>query len=180
MKTDIKIRDAAIRVLAKKPTASLDDIASNADVTRMTLLRYFKSRENLILEASNFAILMFGNVISDALSQKISNIDRIKYIIEGFIPLYEQCIFLTRFINWTGESREYLKLQNQYAQISKIIEAAQADGDIRKDFVGEWGVLIITYISAAIGDINQMGAIAKRDSSKIAIETFMNGFNAKK
>ena len=62
MDTKTNILETSIKTLSKKPRSSLDQIAAAAGVSRMTINRYFKGKDNLLNEAEKYCLNKFSQV----------------------------------------------------------------------------------------------------------------------
>ena len=100
-----RIVDAAARLLAYRPAASMQDIADAAELDRATLYRHFRSRERLIAEIQRAGLAELAEIlerlpaqgdvvpaICDALGEGISLGSR--YRVVALAPRTEQELFL--------------------------------------------------------------------------------------
>jgi AcrR family transcriptional regulator len=176
METREKIIKSAIYVLGKRPRASLEEVAIHADVTRVTVNRHFKNRDNLLIEAEGYCISALSGPVTSIYESNDKSIDKIKSLLRHFIPLYQECNFLMRFSDWdeTVYAEDSI-FSKQIETMNEIVKGAQSDGTLRLDFPSDWISLFINYVAMAVGDINEIGAIAPKDSIPLAIETFLYG-----
>lgn len=65
-RTRLAILDAAMRVLPKNPTASINEIADAANVGRSTVHRHFKDRSDLIEELAQHVYVLSDQAIARA------------------------------------------------------------------------------------------------------------------
>jgi AcrR family transcriptional regulator len=180
MNTKDKIIRSGINILAKKPRSSIEDIARSAGVTRVTVNRHFKSRDFLIGVLEEHCLSSLSEVLVEAREMDDRAINKIKFVISEFIPLYYECLFLTRFSDWDEETFQGDSVYyQQMVAMNDLVKEALADGDLRSDFPADWIVTLMTYSAMAMGDAKEMGSIAPNQATTLALEAFLSGCKAK-
>lgn len=180
MDTREKILKAAVEVFGHTPNSSIAAVSKKADITRMTISRYFKSKDVLIFETGQYCINLFQDAIDKAVQSNDSSIDKLKQILTNYIPLYSHYLFLIRAFNANTEDKESEQLRNQILTVNKITEKAKEDGFIREDFPTTWISIFLDFIAVGIGTIKESGTIVPNDVERLAIESFLYGCSVKR
>jgi len=169
--TSLKIIQSAIEVWGRDMQASLDDIATNINISRRTLHRHFSGREDL-LES------VFNTIFKESLKEA-------KEIVEAHTNLEERLATLFRN-DMSNGSRFQVFCQLRKTQFPDLItqnptlkelrevylhlfEALIAQNAIRKDLTVEW--IEIMYLAT----LENSYFINGKDQNTMAWTTFWNG-----
>ncbi len=174
-KTQEKILNAAFDVLAQDFSAPLDKIADTAGVTRMTLHRYYSSRDAL-LEATGLEIIRLGNhIIDEAIAQHEHPREQLKAIVMQATQMGERIHFLIH----ASEEMDYETFAPMVQQMDdrmiEIIEALRTDGFIKKNVPNAWILHLYGGIMTAAWSSLRDGAVAPRDIPTLAWQSFAQG-----
>lgn len=178
--TKKKVLQTAIRVWGEDITATLDDIAKETGISRRTLHRHYKGKEDLIVSVFDF-------IIEDYL-------DRAKSIIKQTSSLKEQLKRLLTFDIESGSSymmfcqlrktsykemaTENANLVELYAIYMGLFKQLQDEGQVRKELSLEWlEVFYTTVIESALKSTEK--GIHKEDGLIMAWSSFWNGIKVK-
>jgi AcrR family transcriptional regulator len=174
-KTQKKILDAAFDVLAQDFSAPLDRIAEAAGVTRMTLHRYFNSRDALI-EAAGLEMIRFSNgIIDEAIAQHDHPREQLQEIVMQAAQMGERFHFLmhaSEEIDYEVFGPQVQKLDDR---MTEIIEALREEGEIRKGMPNGWLLHLYGGVLTAAWSSLRAGAVAPRDIPTLAWQSFSQG-----
>lgn len=174
--TEIKIINAAIELLPSNPSISLNEIASQAGITSMTINRYFGTKENLVNVVINHCIDIFIQVINNAKKEAGNrSIDQIKEILFKITPLYSYSKLILNFTDWRSNNLEKKRVQEINSEMTRLIQKAANEGFLRKDLPPEWVSTFFFYSTIGMGKVLSHGAIAPNKSTKIVWESFLFG-----
>ena len=163
------VLDAGARLLAERPTASMQEIADASGVGRTTVYRHFPAREDLI----------------GALVRQVA--DEIGEVTDAIMTMDATCEeALRRFASdITALGRRWRFLQSQredlLAQIRDVderflawVEAHQRDGALRRDLPSSWIVANVRAMLSAAGD--EADAIGADEAGRLCGETIVSAF----
>ncbi|MFI6322701.1 TetR/AcrR family transcriptional regulator [Nonomuraea sp. NPDC050556] len=177
-----QIVTSAIQHLNKSPTASMAQVAEAAGVSRATLHRHFTSREEL-LEAMGTRALDAWEAVQQAvnLHEALKNPDAeavertLRDLLAGLVEVADEHGFaLTDYI-----LEEHPGLQARCDELETheidLITAAQRLGVLRADLPARWVSNTVYGVLVTVRESLRRGDIARRDASRLAVETFMHG-----
>lgn len=174
-KTKKKILDAAFDVLAQDFSAPLDKIADAAGVTRMTLHRYYNSRDAL-LEATGLEMISLSNrIIDEAIAQNDQPREQLQEIVMQASQMGERFHFLMH----ASEEIDYETfgplVQGLDDRMTAIIEALRDEGFIKKGMPNAWILHFYGGVMTAAWSSARDGAVATRDIPMLAWQSFSQG-----
>ena len=174
-KTQKKILNAAFDVLAQDFSAPLDKIAEAAGVTRMTLHRYFNSRDAL-LEATGFEMIRFSNrMIDEAIARYNHPREQLQEIVLQASQMGERFHFLMH----ASEEIDYEVfgplMQKLEDRMTEIIEVLREEGLIKKGVPNAWLLHLYYGVLTAAWSALRDGTVAPRDIPMLAWQSFSQG-----
>lgn len=176
-----QIVTSAIQHLNKNPTASMAQVAEAAGVSRATLHRHFTSREDL-LEAMGTRALDAWEAVQQAVHLRetatgdAETVERtLRDLLAGLVEVADEHGFaLTDYI-----LEEHPGLQARCDELEAheidLITAAQRLGVLRADLPARWVSNTVYGVLVTVRESLRRGDIARRDASRLAVETFMHG-----
>ena len=174
-KTKKKILDAAFDILAQDFSAPLDKVAEAAGITRMTLHRYFNSRD-LLLEKTGLEMIRLSNqIIDDALASHVTPKEQLKMIVMSAAHQGERFHFL---MHAAGEMDDDLigpHIQRLDSRMIEILDALRDEGLIKREMPNAWLLHLYGGVMTAAWSSQRDGAVAPRDIPQLAWESFMTG-----
>ena len=174
-KTRKRILNAAFDILAQDFSAPLDKIAEAADVTRMTLHRYFNSRDALV-EATGLEMIRISNrIIDEAIALHTHPHEQLQEIVMQASKMGERFHFLmhaSEEINYESFDPQIQKLDDR---MTKIIEALRAEGLIQKGVPNAWILHFYGGVLTAAWSSSREGTVAPRDIPMLAWQSFSQG-----
>lgn len=145
-----KIKKSAVKLFNKYGInkVSMDEIASNANVSKVTIYKYFNSKDELYTEVIKMVYTETFIAIEEIVNREISFIDKLKFIISSKIQSTKtnQGNFLQEIIENNYETNEYIheNFKSRTKElIFKFFDQGRQDGYIRDDISNE---LLIQYL----------------------------------
>jgi AcrR family transcriptional regulator len=130
-RTSHAILEAAVRVLAEEPGASVDDVAAAAGVGRATLYRHFPSREALLGALHDMAVQEVGQRLAEAGLERLPLATALERVVRATLVFGDRYSVLTR--EGPGRS-EHPRLEELVRRpIRGVFERGLADGSVRDD-----------------------------------------------
>ncbi len=174
-KTEKRILNAAFDVLAQDFSAPLDKVAEAANVTRMTLHRYFNSRDAL-LEATGLEVIRLSNrIIDEAIAEHDRPFDQLRMIVMQATQMGDRFHFLMHASEEIDQALFRPMVQKLDDRMTEIIEGLRQEGLMRKDIPNAWVLHLYGGIITAAWSSLRDGAVAPRDIPTLAWGSFTQG-----
>ncbi len=167
--------DAAIRVFAARPAASLTDVAEAAGVRRVTLHRLIGSRDDLLKEIAIQSIAEMDEVCHQAVENADSAIDALRACVEALVPVGDRCHFLWTQTEVWKEATVAKEVARQNHELADLIDQAKSEGSIAADIPNAWITAAIEAVVFAALQTARAGDIAVNDAGKLAARTLLAG-----
>ncbi|MGW7004418.1 TetR/AcrR family transcriptional regulator [Streptomyces sp. NPDC054933] len=168
------LRDAAA-LLTRKATASMDEIAKAAGVSRATLHRHFPGRDALVRALGALGIEQLAERLDAARIEEGDPVEAVRRLIEEAMPVSGFLAFLY------GENQLYAfeEMDEGWARIdervSSLFRRGQEQGLFRYDLSPAWLCEALYALIAASGWCVQDGKVASRDSARMVGELMLGG-----
>jgi TetR/AcrR family transcriptional regulator, mexCD-oprJ operon repressor len=135
-RVSVAILEAAARVLAADgDQASMLDVAAAAGVGRATVYRYFPSRQVLLDELAAVALEQAGERLSAAGLDRVPAREAISRAVRALVGVGDYFVVLER----ERVRPDPVRLEAQIgARLRAVLEAGQANGEIRDDVPASW------------------------------------------
>ncbi|UUF13024.1 MULTISPECIES: TetR/AcrR family transcriptional regulator [Flavobacterium] len=179
-----KIIEAAISILNKNQSASIEQIAAEAGITRRTIHRYFSDRLSLIEHCKENMLTVCNEKMSNAYKSSQDPITQIEYMLYAAIEVGNQYCFLKKLYQHTDYSEIKNNNESEYNNIKlqwfKLIENLQSGGYINTELTIGWiynlfGGIIETAVLSV-----QSGNISLNDVKKFGWISFKGGIGLHK
>lgn len=174
-KTQKKILNAAFDVLAQDFSAPLDKIAEAAGVTRMTLHRYFNSRDTLLEAAVLEMIRLSNHIIDEAIAQHDHPREQLQEIVMQASQMGERFHFLMH----ASEELDYELfgplMEEMDDRMTEIFEALREERAINKGVPNAWLLHLYGGVMTAAWSSLRDGTVAPRDIPMLAWQSFSQG-----
>jgi len=174
MKTRQKILEASAATFGHRPNATLDDVAAEADVSRITVIRHFKTKDDLLLETSAYCVESFDTVVAASQDDTIATLERVRQLLLRFAQLGNHYWFLLRATS-VNEAEHESALKAQLNAVEALVKKAQDEGVLRPDLPAGWLACLIDFYAMAVSSASERGVVAARDLESLAWDTFLNG-----
>ena len=170
--------EAAARLLARRPAASMTEVAAAAGVSRATLFRRFPSRSVLVEELSRRAVHAYTAAVAaarpeegpppEALRRLLAELARLApgYGLLALQPIGELV---------EGELLELAAAADQ--RVRRLVHRGQEAGDFRVDVPAEWVLSSVTWLVVAAADGVRLGRLAAGDVERLLGTTLLEGLS---
>ena len=169
------VLDAATRLLAVNPRASLQDVAAAAGISRTTLHRLYPSREALIEAIATVGIEKITAAFAAARLDEGTASEALTRLVEALVPLVHQFAFLvseTQIQESEGVRQRDRELQ---AQTERLFRRGQAEGAFRFDLPAAWLAHALSGLFLGAVEGVRQGDVAPRETARLILETFLAG-----
>ena len=170
--------DAAIRVFASRPAASLSDVAEAAGVRRVTLHRLIGSRDELLKEIAIRSIAEMDEACRQAVEKAPSAIEALRACVEALVPVGDRCHFLWTQAEVWEEPTVAKEIARQNRELVTLIDEAKADGAIAPEIPNAWISAALEAVVFAALSTARAGDIAVNDAGKLATQTLFAGIES--
>ncbi|MFC0525850.1 TetR/AcrR family transcriptional regulator [Pontibacillus salicampi] len=174
-KTQRNIMEAAIRVLSEDEYALLETIAAEAGVSRMTLHRYFNTRETLFEHIHEHLIQKQMVIFQEAKENQGDPLEQMKEIMkrnaggDGFHLLYKE------HREHEDHDPETCKFSQVNKALAEIIKSLREAGYLQAYVPDAWVFHMYDGILFTAWETKNNGSVAPKDIPDLAWRTFKNG-----
>lgn len=171
MRTREAIKEHALRVLAERPNASLEDIAHAAGINRSTLHRHFARRENLMdalrstivdeIELLHRESREAGGTHAEQLGRIVRRLVHVGAHFSFYLEIWEE-------LSQAGD----LRTLGMWAQ---VIVGAVMEGDVRSDLPMEWIAKFIGGTVLSATSLVHDGVIPVERAADLAADAVLAG-----
>ena len=169
------IVDAAIRLWAVNPGASLSEVALRAGVGRATLHRHFQGREALIAEVAQICLEEMRDAVGDTVHPQAGARERLRAMFEAVVPLGDRYSFLHR--ETVPDAAAGYRAQLDWA--AALVADLKAEGDIAPDVPSTWVVGQIDQLVWTAWNQVAGGRVAAADAASLCVRTLLEGLGGR-
>lgn len=174
-RTRHRVLDAAARLLAKDPGASLAEIAAAAGVGRTTVHRHYPTRE-LLLQALAFDAL-------DAIAEGIGEVrldaeppeEALRQLTIALLPLGPRVAWLANERSLTADRAVMADFERVAGPLRQLVERQQALGRFAAHLPAQWVVQVYVAVLSAAWEAVDLGELAPRAAPGLVVETVLRG-----
>jgi TetR/AcrR family transcriptional repressor of mexCD-oprJ operon len=170
------ILDAAIHALAADPSVRLDQIATAAGVTRTTLYRHFRDREELVLAVYLEALEAVSRAISGARLEQgpvPAAFQRVADAVLGVSDEYQVLV-----MGPAADLADPLLIasyEQLLAPVAALAERGQAGGELAADLAPTWiAETLIGLLFTALPRLAD-GTLGREEVAPLVLRTFWSG-----
>ena len=166
---------AAAEVLTRRATASMDDIARAAGISRATLHRHFPGREALVRALGALGVAELLERLDAARIEEGDPVEAVRRLIDRAVPVSGFLAFLY------GENQlvDAAEINEGWARIDERVGAlfrrGQEQGVFRYDLTPGWLGEALYALVAAAGWSVQDGTMAPRDAGRMVGDLLLCG-----
>ncbi len=169
------VLNAATRLLAVNPRASMQDIAAAAGISRATLHRLYPSRDALIEAIALVAVDKITAAYAAARIKEGTVLEALERLVTALVPLVYQFAFLvseTQIQESEGVMERDRDLQREMEQ---FFRRGQAEGAFRFDLSPAWLPYALSGLFLGAAEAVRQGDVAPRETTRLILETFLGG-----
>jgi AcrR family transcriptional regulator len=168
------VLDAAARLLAEHPDASMGQIADASGVGRTTVYRHFPTREDLLEVLVERVMTESRATVAEVLEQDIPTDAALRELGEAIAALGERFTFLAAYRPLVQEAHKKLR---QSEPLERFIDAAAGRGAVRTDLPRDWLVAMVRGMSSAAVEEVREGRTNRRAAGRMLGEAFVALFS---
>lgn len=172
-KSEWALLEAGFAVFSRNPGASLSDVAAEAGVGRATLHRHFPSRSDLVTALARRATQELSEAVEAATADAQSYWDGLRRSMQAIVPLAHRHMFLT--LEDIHSPDVLAAFADQARDLREAINAAKAEGSIRRDLPTEWVAQAFDHLVYAGWEMIRQEEATPRQAADLAWAQFSNG-----
>lgn len=181
--TKQKITDAAIAIFNEDFSAPLETVAEKAEVTRRTLHRYFKDRNDLLAACHHTMQESCRSSIGAVYATYTEPLERFEHMLYAAIDCGVKFSFLHRLHNnehhnHSGNDKNCTDYDRTFNKFKSTIEDLQSKGLITGGLTTEWIEMLCTGIVTAAINAEKAGNVARINIKKFAWYSLSKGILA--
>ena len=169
------IIEAAFRLLADKPAASLGDVAEYAGVGRATLHRHFPGRSELMSALARIAMQDLDIAVKEATEEALSYDEGFRLSMQAIVPLANRQWFLAQDGLLEADKEVAAAYQASLEELHNTIELAKAEGFLDPDIPTPWIVQTYNNLIYAAWTVVRSGDATPKQAADLAWRTFCSG-----
>ena len=176
MPTPDAVADAAARLLAARPAASMAEVAAAAGISRATLFRRYPSRAVLVAELGRRAVEAYTAAVEAARPEEDRPTDALRRLLGELARLAPGYGSLA--LQPIDELVEADLLELAAAaddRVRRLVHRGQEAGEFRVDVPAEWVLSSVTWLVVAAADGVRLGRLAARDVDRLLATTVLGG-----
>lgn len=168
------VLDAAGRLLAREPHATMAAIADTAGISRATLFRRFPSRDELVSALSRAAAEAYEAAVEHAQPEDgdpETALRRVLFDLTALAPSFG--LLVLQPLSDAVEAELLERVAATETRLEALVWRGQEAGAFRSDMPPAWVLQTITWLVVAVADGVRLGRLAPRDSERLVIDTVM-------
>lgn len=174
-KTRQKIIAAAINELARNPGASIEQIALAAEVSRITVFRYFSTRQKLKYALNQEANRVFFEIMEPLMAEDLPAGQKLRKLVEVLIPYGGTFRFLL-YEPYRSEDPHMERLLQDYKDsLHKMMRTLAAEGLLSSHTPIWWATRHLDTLLWIAWDSIDQGELAPKAAPDLILQTFYHG-----
>lgn len=170
-----KILQAAMVVLARNPLATLEQIADAAGLARVTLFRHFKTRQGLLRELTLAAYARCTAVMTPILEGPLPPLEKLRQAVAGLVPLGAAFHFLS-YEPYHSADPEVETLSTRYADRWRVLMAdLKREGALAPEMSESWAADVLDMLVFGAWEGIHRGDLAPNSAADLVVRTFLRG-----
>lgn len=161
----------AIKVLRHNPEASIEEIANQISLTRMTIYRYFKKREFLIQAIFLVGHSIFIREFDAAYKTDLPVLEKLKKFLTGLMPEWDNFYFLNYEPFYTVAPVISQVNETEKSCFRQIAEHLREAGCMSKEQPLEWSRTVLSSTFDAACDFYCEERYSAEETAKFFIDT---------
>ncbi|WP_336030156.1 TetR/AcrR family transcriptional regulator [Geodermatophilus sp. FMUSA9-8] len=171
---DGALERAAVRVLAHRPDATMEEIAAAAGISRATLFRRHPTRAALVAELSRRAVRSYAEATDRAEPERGPAPAALRRLVSELTALgAEQGILATQPLAGSVEADLLARAASTEDRIRALVRRGQEAGEFRADLPADWVLVALTWLVIGAADGLRTGRLAAADLGRLVGETVL-------
>ncbi|MFD7238447.1 TetR/AcrR family transcriptional regulator [Streptomyces syringium] len=164
----------AAALLTRKPTASMDEIAKAAGISRATLHRHFAGRDALVRALEDLGIEQFERALDEARTEEGDAAEALRRLIAATEPVAGIMAFLytENQLYEAGLNEGWNRLD---ARVTALFQRGQEEGAFRLELSPAWLTEALYGLIGAGAWAVQDGRVAAKDRTRMVAELLLGG-----
>ncbi|MFF5130533.1 TetR/AcrR family transcriptional regulator [Streptomyces syringium] len=164
----------AAALLTRKPTASMDEIAKAAGISRATLHRHFAGRDALVRALEDLGIEQFERALDEARTEEGDAAEALRRLIAATEPVAGIMAFLytENQLYEAGLNEGWNRLD---ARVTGLFQRGQEEGAFRLELSPAWLTEALYGLVGAGAWAVQDGRVAAKDRTRMVAELLLGG-----
>ena len=175
LRTRQAVLQAGVTLLARKPTASMSEVAEAAGVGRATVFRLFDSREGLLKALAHEAIREIDRVAEEAAGVATSATDALRLVLQSAVETAEHVQFLWTAAEVWQDPEVVSAYERQSQELTDLLVAARDEGAFRADVPASWLTSVSDGLMWAAARSVSEGALGRKQATDLLWQTLMTG-----
>lgn len=165
---------AAAALLTRKATASMDEIAKAAGISRATLHRHFAGRDALVRALEDLGIEQFERALDEARTEEGDAAEALRRLIAATEPVAGIMAFLytENQLYEAGLNEGWNRLD---ARVTALFQRGQEEGAFRLELSPAWLTEALYGLIGAGAWAVQDGRVAAKDRTRMVAELLLGG-----
>jgi len=171
------IVEAAARLLADDPHVGMEEIAAAAGVTRVTVNRHFRTRENLVSAVFERMLARAAGIVEQSRIEEGPAADALGRLVEGWLggSLALPALVIEQGASGLSpESRAHWYEDVLGAPLLALMERGRASGELA-DLPAEWMVQLLGATCRAAIEAIDAGTLTAEQAPEIATRSLLAG-----
>jgi TetR/AcrR family transcriptional repressor of mexCD-oprJ operon len=170
-----RIVEAAIRVLAEDPDATMQDIAGAAGLGRATVYRHFPTREDLLGAIMLSALEELRRALSDGRLEEVDPREALRRGVALILEIGDRYRVLVDRRDHTPPEAKAAAMAQTFAPLEAVLERARREGVIRVDVPPAWTRATLgALIRVAMHQVAE-GTLGRDDAPRMIVDTLLRG-----
>ncbi|ATL81503.1 MULTISPECIES: TetR/AcrR family transcriptional regulator [Streptomyces] len=168
------LREAAA-LLTRRATASMDDIAKAAGISRATLHRHFAGRDALIRALEELGIERFEAAMDSARIEEGDAVEALRRLVAALRPVSGFLVFLyseSQLVEGEEVNAGWARLD---ARLAALFRRGQEQGNFRIDLTPVWLAEAVYGLMASAAWSVHDGRLAAKDMEYMVLELLLGG-----
>jgi TetR/AcrR family transcriptional repressor of mexCD-oprJ operon len=170
---DSKLLVALASAMVEKPRATLQELAKAVGVSKATLYRCFRTREELVDRLMAHSTALITEIIQTAKLDSAQPLDALKLVIGSTLEHREITVFLMHY--WKDVSVDPVIQFEWDAKLDAFFLRGQQSGIFRIDINAAGLTELLTTILIGFVDAERRGRLAKVGLGALVERAFLNG-----
>lgn len=176
VRNEAAIAEAAMRVLAERPGASMAEIAEASELGRATLYRHFRTRADLVHAIQRLALADAGEAIAACSLEQHSAPVALQRAVAALVGVGDRYRVLGRELSLDPRLLE--QQQSVARPLLQTVRRGQAKGELRNDLPAPW--ILASMGNLLVLALREIGAgrLDADTAATIVTTTLLNGIGA--